>query len=105
VRGIIQVTAEEWWLDPSTRNFIYSVFEPDKTITFTVCESRPLKLNGAEVGCAGHIQTDLANTDDMTTSWSFSMCIICGSECGSTALQIAALPQEQYMMLFKVRHA
>jgi hypothetical protein len=44
------VTTEEWWLDPSTRNFIYSVFEPDKTITFTVCESRPLKLNGAEVG-------------------------------------------------------
>lgn len=58
-----EVTAEEWWLDPSTRNFIYSVFEPDKTITFTVCESRPLKLNGAE---------------------------------------IAALPQEQYMMLFKM---
>lgn len=36
-------------MDPATRAFITSAFEQEKTITFTVCESRPLKLSGAEV--------------------------------------------------------
>lgn len=43
------VTGEEWWMDPATRAFITSAFEQEKTITFTVCESRPLKLSGAEI--------------------------------------------------------
>lgn len=104
VCGVLQVTAEEWWLDPSTRNFINSVFEPDKTITFTVCESRPLKLNGAEVGCAEHRRCSLTHSTVKASRRLFSMRTVCGSNSGPTGLQIAALPQEQYMMLFKVRH-
>ncbi len=40
---------EEWWLDARTREYIFQAFEAPQSITFTVCESRPLKLTCAEV--------------------------------------------------------
>ncbi len=43
-------TSSYRWLDAPTRAFINQAFEPSQSITFTVCESRPLKLTCAEVG-------------------------------------------------------
>lgn len=45
----------DWWLDAPTRAFIYRAFEPSKSITFTVCESRPLNLSPTEVRCVGSL--------------------------------------------------
>ncbi len=44
--------ADEWWLDQTTRDFVYRSFEQTGTVTFTACESRPLKLTCKEVGGA-----------------------------------------------------
>lgn len=96
------MTSEEWWLDPSTRNFIYGVFEPDKTITFTVCESRPLKLNGAEVSLESHSPHGVANS--IAADLPCAMMQLVADKVFEWFLQIAALTQEQYMMLFKVTH-
>jgi len=44
-----QAADNEWWLDAETRAFMAAAFEPGQTITFSVCESRPLTLTYSEV--------------------------------------------------------